>query len=273
MTKGQRNLTLAAVLIFALVALGYALRTTPDAATGPTPGTSTSPSGSQASPSSSADPSASGSASASTLTSGASPSAGLGSAIKTVVFVGDSFTAGIGATTPDKRWSTLVAIGHGWTEKNLGHPQSGYASYGTQGVCAAADSCPNYLAVVPQVVAAAPELVIVSGGGNDAFLDQTAVKTNVDQTIAGIRAGLPNAKIVVVNPWWDMRPVPDTLATVAESIKTAAAAQGATWADTGQPIVGKVDLVTSDGLQANDAGHAAMAKAIDGALKLAGITD
>ena len=268
MTKAQRNLALAAVLIFALVAIGYALRTTPDSATGSTPDSSASGSASAASPSGSASPAASGSATA----SGASASAGESGAIKTVVFVGDSFTAGVGASAPDKRWTTLVAAGHGWTEKNLGHPQSGYASYGTQGVCAAKDSCPNYLAVVPQVIAAAPELVIVSGGGNDAFLDQGAVKTTVDQTIAGIRAGLPNAKIVVVNPWWDMRPVPDTLATVAESIKTAAAAQGATWADTGQPIVGKVDLVTSDGLQANDAGHAAMAKAIDGALKLAGIT-
>ena len=57
-----------------------------------------------------------------------------------------------------------------------------------------------------------------------------------------------------------------------ETIKTAAAAINATFADTGQPLVGHVDLVTSDGLNANDAGHAALAAAVTGALKLAGLS-
>lgn len=46
-----------------------------------------------------------------------------------------------------------------------------------------------------------------------------------------------------------MRQNNPALATYTEAIKAAAAATGVTYADTGQPLTGHVDRVTSDGLR------------------------
>ncbi len=266
MPHDRLNQIVVAVLIVGLVVVGWFLRVRASEPSTPSGVVATASSAASPGPT----PSGSTSASASGSPSGsASPDGG----ITTVAFVGDSFAAGVGASSEAKRWTSLVATAHHWTEKNFGHPQTGYAAFGTLGPCATpANACPTYLAQVPAIVAAAPELVILTGGGNDLGLDQAAVKANIDQTLSALKTGLPKARIVVVNPWWDMRPQPESLATMAEALKSSASTAGVTWADTGQPIVGKVSLVTSDGLQANDAGHAAMAAAIEGALKLASIT-
>lgn len=256
----RRNLVVVALLVLALVGAGWLLRA------GASPADSAASSGAMTSPGIGAtDPSA--------APSGNNSPAAAAATATTVAFVGDSFAAGVGATSPTQRWTSLVAVKHGWTEKNYGHPQSGYAAMGTVGPCAATvDACPNYATQVPAIVAAAPELVILSGGGNDAGVDPAVVKSSIDQTLSGLRAGLPNAKIVVVNPWWDMRPQPESLSVLTEALKASAATAGVVWADTGQPIAGKGTLLTSDGLQANDAGHAALAATVDAALKLANVT-
>lgn len=265
MAARRTNALLVGALVLVLVVAGFLLRRTTDTGTAasspsPSPSTSTSPSPSS-SPSGSASPSA----------SAASPAASPAPAtITKVAFIGDSYAAGTGASDPAKRWTTLLAAANGWTETNAGHPRTGYLRAGTQAPCTA-DSCPPFSAVVPTVVASGAELVIVTGGANDLGEDQAAAGAAVTKTLTDLRAGLPNATIVVVNPWWDMRPMNPALPSYTETVKAAAAAINATYADTGQPLVGHVDLVTSDGLNANDAGHAALAAAVTGALKLAGL--
>lgn len=266
MAARRTNALVVGALVLLLVVAGFWLRRSDDASS-----TAASPSPSaSSSPSTSGSPSPSGSTSPSpspSVTPSAAPAA-----ISSVAFIGDSYAAGTGASEPAKRWTSLVSSANGWTETNLGHPRTGYLRSGTQPPCTAPGSCPPFTDVVEQAVAAQPQLVIVTGGANDLAEDPAAAAAAVTKTLTDLRTGLPNATIVVVHPWWDMRDANPALATYTETIKTAAAAINATFADTGQPLVGHVDLVTSDGLNANDAGHAALAAAVTGALKLAGLS-
>ena len=142
MTARAQNLTLVAALIIALVLVAYALRkddgSTSAASASPSPSLSLSSSASP-SPSASASPSESPSESAS---SSASPSP-TQLVIKKAAFIGDSVAAGAGASTPSKRWTTLLSTANGWTETNVAHAQTGYLRAGSKAPCTA-DSCPNF---------------------------------------------------------------------------------------------------------------------------------
>jgi lysophospholipase L1-like esterase len=272
MNARRQNLVLVGILVVAFVVIGYFLRSPNDTVgtgtEGPTTAASSSSSPSPTvspSTSASASPSASGSPSPSPSASATAPKS-----FTKVAFIGDSYAEGIGASDPSKRWSTLLSAANNWTETNVAHQQSGYLKTGARSPCTA-ESCPAYTTVVPQVVQSGAELVILTGGANDLGQDQAAAAAAVAKTLTDLRAGLPNAVIVVVNPWWDMRVANPALSPYTEAIKAAAAAAGVTFADTGQPIVGRVDRVTSDGLHANDAGHQALAETVRSALKLAGL--
>jgi lysophospholipase L1-like esterase len=56
----------------------------------------------------------------------------------------------------------------------------------------------TFLTRVPDMVAAAPDVVVVAGGINDAAPGLQAAATSV---LSGLRAGLPDAPIYVVGPW------------------------------------------------------------------------
>lgn len=258
MRTGRQNIALVGVLVLLLAVIAYVLRT-PDDGTdgsdaGPAKGTTASPSP--------------GEASAPTASPSLSPSP---TQIAAVVFLGDSFAAGSGASTPDRRWTTILSGRHGWTEVNLAAPKTGYLRAGHDGGCTP-QTCQPYSALVAQAIAAEPQLVLITGGANDLREDLGNAGVALQQTLADLRAGLPAATIVVVNPWWDMRREDPHLAEWTETIKVAASASGAVFADTGQPLTGQAALVTADGLNANDAGHAALADVVDAALRLAGLT-
>lgn len=198
--------------------------------------------------------------------SSASPSATRSSApAGPVVFLGDSVAEGRSATTPSKRWTAIVAGGLGLKEVNLGHARTGYLRIGPEGSCGDA-ACPNFKDSVRAAAAAAPSTVIVTGGGNDTGLDAEPVASAVTATLTGLRKALPDAKIYVVNPWWDLREQPDSLDDLTSTVADAAKATGVTYLDTGQPLVGKPELMVASGTNPNDAGHAALAKAVTEAL-------
>lgn len=272
MNARRQNLALVGLLVVAFVVIGYFLRSPGDTVgTGsstPTAASSSVPASNSPSPSTSGS-SASASPSPSTSPS-PSASASVPKTFTKVAFIGDSYAEGVGASVPAHRWSTLLSSANKWTETNVAHQQTGYLKAGARTPCTA-ESCPAFTGVVPQVVQSGAELVIITGGANDLDQDQGAAAAAVAKTLTDLRAGLPNAVIVVLNPWWDMRTANPGLTPYTEAIKAAAAAAGVTFADTGQPLVGRVDRVTSDGLHANDAGHQALAETVRSALKLAGL--
>lgn len=178
-----------------------------------------------------------------------------------IVFVGDSVAEGKSASRPDRRWTALVAAELGRKEVNLGHTRTGYVRTGPEGSCGDT-ACPNFEASVKAVVAAKPSVVVVTGGGNDTGLDPDQVSEAALSTLKSLKKALPGASIYVVNPWWDLRPQPDSLSAVTDAVSKAAKASGATYLDTGQPLVGQPDLMVASGTNPNDTGHKALANAV-----------
>ncbi|HPF82278.1 MAG TPA: SGNH/GDSL hydrolase family protein [Microthrixaceae bacterium] len=255
MTSRAQYAGLTALLVATLVLVAFALRT-PAAPTGsgssvarPTPtSASPSPSVSEASPS---EPVA------------------IGEGAK-VAFVGDSFAAGAGASGEQARWTTVLSAAHKWSEDNLGRAGTGYLRAGRTENCTP-QNCPAYPGLVGQIVADRPALVVITGGGNDLGQDLTQLGAAVTQTVKGIKDGVPGVRVVVTNPWWDMRPYDQRLATYTQAIQKAATDAGAVWVDTAQPVMGKPDLMTADGMQPNDRGHEAIATSVGRGLEQAGL--
>jgi lysophospholipase L1-like esterase len=180
-----------------------------------------------------------------------------------VAVLGDSFAAGSGASTSDTGWVRVMAKERDWQVTNLAAPGVGYAR--------ARANAGSYVTRVQAVVAADPALVLITGGANDIGLPPESVSKAVTDTVGGIRAGAPSAVIVIVTPWWDQRPADSRFAAVIDRVKRAATDSGATWLDTGQPLTGRSELLTADGLQPNDQGHRALATTVLEQLAKAGL--
>lgn len=237
------NGALAGLLVLTLILVGFSLRTRePDSAA--TPASTTAPA-----------------SSASSTSPSPSPSAASGP----VVFLGDSIAEGESASAPSKRWTAIVAKELGLKEVNLGHARTGYLRAGPKDSCGDA-ACPNFEDIVTQVVKANPSTVIVTGGGNDSGLPAKDFSQAVSDTLTALTKALPDAKIYVVNPWWDLRPVPASLSTQTTAVEEAATKAKVTFLDTDQPLVGKPELMVANGTNPNDAGHAVLAEAVTKAM-------
>jgi lysophospholipase L1-like esterase len=185
----------------------------------------------------------------------------------TVAFIGDSYTAGTGASDKAHRWSSLVSKDLGWQESNLALGGTGYVTTAGKDGCGL-DFCPAYTGVAADVVKAKPDVVIVSGGRNDRWKSADEVSAAADKLFNDLRSGLPDAKIYVDAPIWDDDPAPAPMAQIKSAVIAAAAKHGVTVLDIGEPLAGRADAVVKDGVHPNDTGHALIAKAVEGALKL-----
>lgn len=190
-----------------------------------------------------------------------------GPAVPTVAFIGDSYTAGAGATSADARWSTLVSESQGWEELNLANGGTGYATAvegeNAQSACAK-DYCPQYTEVIPAAAEASPAVVIVSGGRND--VGQNIDYASIASFYLDLRGTLPDAEIYAVSPVWDARETPAELPLIADAIRDAVTAVGGTYVDIGQPFAGEPQLITEDDVHPNDDGHETLASVIIAAL-------
>ena len=184
------------------------------------------------------------------------------------VFIGDSYTQGVGASGPESRWVTLVSGREGWEPHNLGRTGTGYLAVGAPSECGHL-RCLNYVKMVPLVVAAKPNFVFVSGGQSDfeTFLkDPGSVITAIDATYTSLRAGLPDTPIYAIGP--------STTGTVTKEIlefdtavRSAAARVGATYVSLLQPNVIKPTFIAADRAYVNDAGFAAIAARVEESIK------
>jgi lysophospholipase L1-like esterase len=187
----------------------------------------------------------------------ASPTATAGPQV--VAFLGDSYAFGTGASTQSKRWADLVSLKQGWVEKNLSDNTTSYSTAGAPGGT-------SYQAQLGAVVATGAQIVVVSGGRNDVGVAATQFSADVRATFAGIHAGLPRARIIVVSPTWGNDPAPQRLTDLISIVKAEAERAGATYLDIGEPMFGQSSMVGADGWHPNDAGYAAIAAAVDRAL-------
>lgn len=117
--------------------------------------------------------------------------------------------------------------------------------------------------------------MIVTLGLNDAFSPETAA-SEIEQQVAAdlerLRAGLPDARIIVVEPFWHAGEPPDSLDTIAGWLRGAAADIDADYiAGASRWLQGHQEWMSWDRLHPNDAGYAELASRMDRELTGLGI--
>lgn len=175
----------------------------------------------------------------------------------TVGFYGDSLTYGLGATSPELRWSTLLCARRGWLEVNPSVSGLGFVTArGTRDLPA-------------ELIAAQPDLVIVALGHNDLLaLDRAgdAVHAAIDADITRLRAGLPEARIVVLALFSPLSFEPPQVAVLNGWLRDAAGAADAVFVSQSSGwLVGHPDW-TVDGIHFSDVGNAEIARLVDAEL-------
>lgn len=176
-----------------------------------------------------------------------------------VAFLGDSYAFGHGASGPSKRWVNLVSLNKGWSEANLSQDATNYSTAGEPGFT-------SYRSRLGAVAATGAQIVVVSGGRDDVGVDPAQFRGDVRATFAGIHASLPKAMLIVVSPTWGNDPAPQRLTALILIVKAEAKRAGATYLDIGEPMLAHSSMMDVDGWHPNDAGHAAIAAAVEKAL-------
>lgn len=113
------------------------------------------------------------------------------------VFLGDSYTEGIGATQHSDGYAYLVAEALGWSADIIGLPGSGYTRV-------AENTGLSIAAGIQPAIAAHPQVLIVECGHNDTGRGMSVARTkrNALRDLRELRASLPYTTIVVLGPIW-----------------------------------------------------------------------
>lgn len=186
-----------------------------------------------------------------------------------VSFYGDSYTRGTGASSSDRRWSTVISVDRGWQEINRSENGLGFVNR-RAGMRDGLDDIPAL------VIADRPDIVFVTMGLNDNFsYDDRAdeIRSAIDSDLQRLRDGLPAARIVVVEPFWYIADRPASVDVISGWVEDAAARIGAAhidgasrWLD-GHYADDPDSWMAGDGLHPNDTGYAHMAERMDAALR------
>lgn len=181
--------------------------------------------------------------------------------IYSVGVIGDSFTRGTqDGGEGDQNWTVLV------TQKLR-----------DQGllldVTAAADSGSGYVEPskketvfadqVPVVAKSHVKLVVLFGSLTDASIPAERLAPAVTSTLDAVKAGAPNAKLLVIGPPWPDANPPERVLRDRDTVKAQAEAAGAVFVD---PIaegwLTDPALIGPDGIHPNNVGHQALANRI-----------
>ena len=183
-------------------------------------------------------------------------------------FYGDSYTRGTGATSPDRRWSTIICAERGWYEFNPSVDGLGYVS--NRGLALGGD-------LVEQIVDhdPPPDVVIVTMGLNDNFsmphrADEIEAAIGADLT--RLREELPDARLVVVEPFWYTDDRPESVEQIIDWVEDAAERVGADHIDgASRWLEGHPEWMADDIIHPNDEGYAQIAERMDQELERLGL--
>lgn len=185
--------------------------------------------------------------------------AGVDPGAPVAAFYGDSYTLGTGASDPAYRWSSLICADRGWSEYNPSVNGLGFVNNRGPGTDLPA-----------MIVAQHPDLVFVTMGLNDNFAYRYGaeeIHRQIEADFAVLSAGLPDARFIVVEPFWYRDERPDSLEVIIGWVRDAAEEIGADWVPgASRWIEGHPEWMAADGLHPNDAGYAEMARRMDAAL-------
>ena len=181
-----------------------------------------------------------------------------------VAFYGDSYTLGTGASDPANRWSTIISADRGWTEFNPSVNGLGFVNN--------REFAPDLPALV---IAQDPDIVFVTMGLNDNFSyarGAERIRTAIDDDFDLLADSLPDARFVVVEPFWYTDERPASVEVIIGWVREAADRIGADWVPgASRWIEGHPEWMAADGLHPNDDGYAEMARRMDAALTELGL--
>ena len=182
-----------------------------------------------------------------------------------VAFYGDSYTRGTGASNPDMRWSTRICDGRGWAELNPSVDGLGYVI--NRGLVGGD--------LVELIVAEKPDIVIVTMGLNDNFAmpDRAdELREAIGDDLDTFADQLPDARLIVVEPFWHLDERPASVGTISGWVQDAARDAGADYiAGASRWLEGHPEWMAPDGVHPNDDGHAAIADRMDEELSRLGL--
>lgn len=181
-----------------------------------------------------------------------------------VAFYGDSYTLGTGATDPRNRWSTIISLERGWREYNPSVNGLGFVNNRGR------------TADVPQIIVAQhPDIVFVTMGLNDNFAYPKVgdeIRRQIDADFAYLAAELPDARFIVVEPFWYTDSRPESVDVIIGWVRDAAEDIGADWVPgASRWLEGHPEWMAGDRLHPNDAGYAEMARRMAAALDELGL--
>ncbi len=143
------------------------------------------------------------------------------------VFLGDSYTYGIGASQPSNGYAYLISEALHWNVDIIGLPGSGYTRVAKRdGLTIAAGIQP--------AIEAQPQVLIVECGRNDADRGISVAETrrNALADLRALHAALPNTIMVVVGPvWLNGRPSAHALAVRDAVYAAQQKIPGSLWID------------------------------------------
>ena len=180
-------------------------------------------------------------------------------------FYGDSYTRGTGASDPSLRWSTVISEQRGWAEMNPSVDGLGFVSN--------RDVLDEDL--VDLIVDAQPDIVIVTIGLNDAFSlpgRSADLEAAITADLTEFAEELPEARLVVVEPFWYTDERTRSIDTLIDWVRDAAGAVDAEYVPgASRWLEGHPEWMAADGIHPNDAGYAAIASRMDAALTELGL--
>lgn len=181
------------------------------------------------------------------------------------VFIGDAYSAGVGASETSKRWTTRLSAAEGWQEVNVARAGTGYLTTAGLAECGRT-FCSNYEGAVAEAIRNKPQIVVVAGGQNDQSQDLAAEQAAIAKVYHDLRQGLPDAQIIAVGPSTAQpQPGPKLLAIDA-AVKAAATANDALYVSLLDPPAIQPGMVPADKGTVDDAAHAAIEQRVAAAL-------
>lgn len=182
-----------------------------------------------------------------------------GPASTVVAFLGDDWTTGAGASSDADRFTTLLAAQLHVVERNFGADGTGYAKSSASGG--------PYASRIAAIVAADPQVVVVSGGRNDSTDDAATAADHAQALFARLHAKLPDAVLIAIAPFWGDSDLPPEMTALGNAVKQGVTAVGGTYLDIPDPIHGHPGFM-ADAADPNDRGYAAIAAALEPQLAL-----
>lgn len=190
----------------------------------------------------------------------------------TALFIGDSYSFGVGVASNEQRWTSLVSADLGWVEQNRALGGTGYLQVPPHFACRQ-PHCPRYADQL-QIVAAQgldPDVVVIAGGQNDASgytLDPAAGERAITRTYRRAATLFPSARVIGVGPSWPTGN--DPLARrMDRAVATAVHQVGGTHISLLDPPVVVPAMVQPDRIHVGPGGHRAIADRVLAGLRSA----